>query len=37
MFYRAGFYKHLVPLGPGNWGVPLMDVELVELLERVPA
>jgi len=37
MFYRNRFYEHLFPLGQGEWGIPLLEAELVELVERVRA
>lgn len=37
MFFRARFFEYLVPLGSGQWGVPLIERGLADLLEGVPA
>jgi hypothetical protein len=37
MFFRPKFFEYLVALGPGRWGVPLIEKDLADLLEGVPA
>ncbi len=37
MFFRPRFFDHLFALGPDQWGVPLIERGLADLLEGVPA
>jgi hypothetical protein len=37
MFFRPRFFDYLVPLGPGRWGVPLVEEAFAALMEGVAA
>jgi hypothetical protein len=37
MFFRWRFYEHIIPIGAGEWGLPLVESGLLDLLERVAA